>query len=265
MPYAQLTERLAAFGDPNPDVLFLGMEEACEDEHDHRIRAHMLAERAGEAAFQPMDVVAYHEEIDRRRMEAVQAEGIPGAINLTERLFGRDPNIQSTWRGLIRFQRAFATGSATEIDVEEVRTTQRDQWGRAGNGHALAEFLPLAHKKADRWYPQGTPGQWWRTRARAIAHFTTLAQGNAHPVQRFINTTSPRVVVAYSTMYHDRWRALLRNDTPWQLRDADGQQVAYRLVRGRLELLTPHSTAHGITNQFWTSLGAWARAQIDAL
>ena len=149
---------------------------------------------------------------------------------------GPRPPLQPTWRALIALLLAFQ--SDDPYDREEVRKYQANRWGRSDGETAVLELSAVASPSTASYDD---------LRLRYVSDRINV-------FRKRIAQHSPRFVVMYGTGVDHV------NDVPylsyWSRIAGQDLEVNTPTNIGKTAFVAvPHPTAHGLTTEFWTSLG----------
>lgn len=211
---------------------FVGMEEACHC-------ADELPDRLAGGAIEDLDE-------NLRRLECYPD------------LLDDEPNLQPTWRPLIRAWLVATTGRSPT--TAEIRHYQRNQLGRRDADHLLTELLPLPSPGIKRWlYRQlglereAYTKEWVPKRIEFLAE-----QWRGAP-------TRPRVALAYGKTYWDHYREIfgLGTSSGVPIVAASPDWARGFVVDGGGVVLTYHPVGLG-DDASWDAVGAWLRTILQA-
>ncbi len=158
----------------------------------------------------------------------------PGSVMLWH---GDRARLQATWRPLIALLLAYQGVPA--YDREAIRRYQDQRWGSVAGETALIELSAVAA-------PSTSAGE-----ALRLAHLPERIS----TIRRRLSEHRPRFVVFYGggndpvfgKPYIERWS---------EIAGVPLAQNEIAVRDGIAFVATPHATAHGITNDFWTDLGS---------
>jgi len=149
---------------------------------------------------------------------------------------GGGGRLQPTWRPLIALLLAYQ--GASEYDKDAVWRYQDERWGSTAGETALVELSAVAAP---------------RTSAEEALRLTHLPERIA-TIRKRIAEHRPKIVLFYGAgrdpifgkPYIERWSEIASKPLE--------TNVIVR-IDGTAYVATPHPTAHGLTNAFWTDLG----------
>ena len=220
MPYIH---GFLGYGSLSAPLWFIGMEEGTGQETlEERLQAWQAV--GGTAT---LDIRLFHERIHEPRW------------------FSPLPTIQRTWRRLIIVALRYL---GEPVDREHIRHYQASRLAR--ETEALLELMPLPQKGLDEWGHQGLF-------ASRDDYFSAVAPRRLAELQRAIASHGPKAVVMYGTTppYPEYWRTLAGGPLTVTERG-----WSYRRSGQTLYVVCQHPVAHGVTDDFYASIGDFLRA-----
>ena len=213
------------YGNVAAKCWFVGMEEACHC-------ADELPDRLAGGAIEDL------EEHLRR-------------VGCYPELLDDEPNLQPTWRPLIRAWLVASTGRSPT--TAEIRQYQRHKLGRRGADHLLTELLPLPSPGIRRW-----PYRHLGFERDAYTKTWTPKRIVFLGEQWRTAPTTPRVAVAYGKTYWDHYRKMFDlGTTPGiPIVAASPDWARGFVVDSGGVVLTYHPIAFG-DDASWDCVGAW--------
>ena len=183
------------YGNLNAPFWFVGMEEAGVQNPDQAVGRAQVWNRLGNG--HTVDLFDYSQQL--------------GAVGERERCFIENPYLdprrwfrehrpptQPTWRPLIRFLMAVENQSHRNdgTDIENVRTYQRNNWGRVKSNNCLLEIFGLPQAASGSWAYADVPRI--ATRKLGITEtFKQRSQALQGALRRGMNNGTLKIVLFY--------------------------------------------------------------------
>jgi hypothetical protein len=265
-------ERWIGYGNPQSPIWFIGQEDHCESEDEDHLRCRLQNRCA--------DLRTYHEAL-ARDLENMQRN--EEAEQIREFFMQPDPNLQPTWRQLMRLYLVAMDGAGglpqlnNQLDVDEqneiLKTFQRDQWGQIHGGQNygfLSELGPLPAPGLRVWPKSYTNlgllrnGQFNFDLTERDTYVRTVFPRRVRVLREAINAHKPRVVVCYGGGPHRKYFKMLRE---LQGQNINGANCNLRITWNRviqhdnhlptiiLGVPAPAARVRGRGNGFWHQVG----------
>ncbi len=161
------------------------------------------------------------------------------------------PSLQPTYYKIIRIF-LIATGRDSPNLKEKARKFQRDQFGRKGGDHLVAELMPLHNHNQSHWIYNR-----FSNRPDLSSRESYMRKWLGRRIKLFrelIEEYDPKVVLAYGKGYWDHFK-LLGERKFKEILDGFAQ------TDGRIVLI-PHPTAKGLKNSDFDEVGNWIKENI---
>jgi hypothetical protein len=160
--------------------------------------------------------------------------------------FSSKPNIQRTWSKLILILLAI-NYKKYNPDNEEIRSFQKNLFGRLEGNHCLLEFMPLPSKstKPQDWIYNQFNVNYLITRKTYIASITPR---RILLLQKLIKINKPKILIFYSLTYLEKWKSITNKNFIFSdgIYFNDSEETKYFII--------PHPTAHGMTKIQWNNI-----------
>lgn len=158
---------------------------------------------------------------------------------------GAKPPLQSTMSKLIRVLLNIL--NPLNIDTEDVRRFQRDEFGRLNSNHCSLEFMPLPVPKSDMWIYNCTDIDYLKDRESYHKRIMPL---RIKLFNNLIIKYKPKIVIFYSLKYFDKWQSI--SNTKFA-------SIGDRIWSGKSTTtnfyIIPHPQTFGLTNNNWNEYG----------
>jgi hypothetical protein len=226
------------YGNLDAPTWFIGMEEAGGELDEIRLRLATWYRRGKKPVE---DVADYH---------LALADVMP---HLGRNFRADRPVIQRTWRGLMVLALALQGRS---YQREDLRSFQRNEWGRAGGGELLLELLPLPSPSTSHWYYGALENlSELSDRKRYKAELTPK---RVETIRQLIRQHEPKFVVFYGTSYIEHWQdvAGTRFEDKRHLPPA---RFGYAEAGATRYLSIPHPTYTGLNTAYFAGLGGFLK------
>jgi hypothetical protein len=156
---------------------------------------------------------------------------------------------QATWNKLIRL--LLSAKGDDYGTLAKVKAYQAEHLGRSNGETCLLELLPVASRSTNHWLcGDHSRLPYLKSREAYRSHLMPL---RARRLKQMIAGYKPRLVHFYGTTYKEWWHKIA--GVPFERRKADSRAFYYSRRGDTLFLITEHSTAHGVTIEYFHDIG----------
>lgn len=229
----KLIDTVMFYGSPDSPIWFVGLEEtdgATEEDIKRYIKRLELLD-------------------DRNSVSLRDAVGLEKYFPLKK---DEPPKLQETWNGYAKLRFAI---QGIPFEADEIRLYQGHGLGSSEESETcLLELLPLprVNRKDDWRYDKYSTIDYLKSHSK---YMKQVAPQRVKTIYSNIESYSPRVVVFFGKDCRDRFWNMLSPKTI-ELPDGDKTRPVYwDNIDKSLVVFSHHPTAHGITDEYWQSLG----------
>jgi hypothetical protein len=212
------------YGNLNSDIWFIGMEEGFDgtlEELEQRFKA------------------TYNKKV-------IDIQNDMGSTTDHMKWFVKNPPLQRTYSKIARMLLLFG---GKEISNNIIRNYQSNQLARIDSNHCLLEFMPLPNRSLNKsdWLYQQFNIDYLQDRK---TYLNIVRKIRNKLFKNLIKEHNPKIVIYYSLTYLDKWSNILEAKFTSILSE---RLYCYELD-GTCHFVTPHPTAHGLTNKEWDNI-----------
>ena len=163
-----------------------------------------------------------------------------------DRFFKEPVVLQPTWAKLIRI---FLAAKGLPVDIEAIKTFQKDGLGRQGGNTCLVELMPLPSPGTNRWFYSEWSGlPYLKTRH---AYKAAILPMRLNHLKNRLKEYRPRCVVFYGKRYLNSWEEITG------IKMTSIQPYGFSMCRNAATqfLVTQHPAAYGARNEYFIAAG----------
>jgi len=166
---------------------------------------------------------------------------------------GINPPLQSTISKLIRVLLNIIDDG--NINTEDIRKFQRDEFGRLNGNHCSLEFMPLPVPKTDMWIYDCVDINYLSDRD---SYNQAIMMKRIKLFSNLINKYKPEIVIFYSLKYFDKWKMI--TDSNYK---SIGNRIWISENTKTKFFIIPHPQTFGLKNKDWDNYGKIIKKQTN--